>query len=129
MNYTSLQNLSGILPSLDFRKAFDSIERSSIMKTLDHLNFGRGIKRWVNTFYTNIESAVQNNGFIVQDIQVIMPRVNNLRTVSTCHERQWHFLGDIWVNLYRSLASRANALSCVDCFRPRPQSSLTATKR
>ena len=34
------------------------------MKTLDHLNFGRGIKRWVNIFYTNIESAVQNNGFI-----------------------------------------------------------------
>ena len=34
------------------------------MKTLDHLNFGRGIKRLVNIFYTNIESAVQNSGFI-----------------------------------------------------------------
>ena len=34
------------------------------MKTLDHLNFGRGFKHWVNIFYTNIESAVQNNGFI-----------------------------------------------------------------
>ena len=64
MDYTSLQNLPGILTSLDFRKAFDSIEWSFIMKTLDHLNFGTGIKRWVNIFYTNIESAVQNNGFI-----------------------------------------------------------------
>ena len=64
MDYTSLQNLPGILTSLDFRKAFDSIEWPFIMKTLDHLNFGRGIKRWVNIFYTNIESAVQNNGFI-----------------------------------------------------------------
>ena len=35
-----------------------------MMKTLDHLNFGTGIKRWVNIFYTNIGSAVQNNGFI-----------------------------------------------------------------
>ena len=64
MDYTSLQNLPGILMSLDFRKAFDSIEWPFIMKTPDHLNFGRGIKRWVNIFYTNIESAVQNNGFI-----------------------------------------------------------------
>ena len=33
------------------------------MKTLDYFNFGNDIKRWVNTFYTNIESAVLNNGF------------------------------------------------------------------
>ena len=33
------------------------------MKTLDYLNFGCGIKRWVNTFYSNIESTVINNGF------------------------------------------------------------------
>ena len=39
MDYASLQNLSGILTSLDFRKAFDSIEWPFIMKTLDHLNF------------------------------------------------------------------------------------------
>jgi len=58
MDYTSLQNLPGILTSLDFHKAFDLIEWPSIMKTLDHLKFSRGIKRWVNAFYTNIESAV-----------------------------------------------------------------------
>ena len=64
MDYTSLHNLPGILTSLDFHKAFDSIEWPFIMKTLHHLNFGTGIKRWLNIFYTNIESAVQNNGFI-----------------------------------------------------------------
>ena len=47
MDYTSLQNLPGILTSLEFRKAFDSIEWSFIMKTLDHLKFGTGIKPWV----------------------------------------------------------------------------------
>ena len=64
MDCTSLQNLPGILTSLDFRRAFDSIEWPFIIKTLNHLNFGRGIKRWVNICYTNIESAAQNNGFI-----------------------------------------------------------------
>ena len=34
------------------------------MKTLDHFKFGSDIKRWIKIFYTNTESAVQNNGFI-----------------------------------------------------------------
>ena len=62
METTKSQNLAGILTSLDFRKAFDPLELSFIMKTLDYFNFGCGIKRWVNTFYSNIESTVINNG-------------------------------------------------------------------
>ena len=31
------------------------------MKILDAFNFG-SIKRWISTFYTNVESAVLNNG-------------------------------------------------------------------
>ena len=58
-----MQNIPGILLSLDFRKAFDSLEWPFIMKTLDYFNFGTDVKRWVSTFYTNIESAVLNNGF------------------------------------------------------------------
>ena len=64
MEYASLQTLPGILTSLDFRKALDSIEWSFIMKTLDYFTFGSDIKRWIKIFYTNTESAVQNNGFI-----------------------------------------------------------------
>ena len=33
------------------------------MKTLDYFNRGTDIKRWVSTFYTNIESTVVNNGY------------------------------------------------------------------
>ena len=64
MEYTSIQNLPGILTSLDFRKAFDSIEWPFMMKTLDYFNFGNDIKHWIKIFYTNTENAVQNNGFI-----------------------------------------------------------------
>ena len=64
MEYMNLQNLSGILTSLDFRKAFDSIKWPFITKTLDYFNFGSDIERWIKIFYTNIESAVPNNGFI-----------------------------------------------------------------
>ena len=63
MEQTKLQNIPGILLSLDFRKTLDSLEWSFIMKTLDNFNFGSGIKQYVSTFYTNIESAVLNNSF------------------------------------------------------------------
>ena len=63
MEQTKLQNIPGILLLLDFWKAFDTIEWSFIQNTLNLLNFGEGIKRWVSTFYTSPESAVLNNGF------------------------------------------------------------------
>ena len=64
MEYTKAHNIPGILVSLDFRKAFDSLEWGFIMKTLGVFNFGTSIQKWVSTFYTNIESAAVNNGFL-----------------------------------------------------------------
>ena len=64
MEYTKTHNIPGILVSLDFRKAFDSLEWPFIMRTLDVFNFGTSIQKWVSTFYTNIESAALNNGFL-----------------------------------------------------------------
>ena len=43
MEYTKVQNIPGILLSLDFRKAFDSLEWPFIMKTLDYFNFGTDV--------------------------------------------------------------------------------------
>ena len=57
------QKIPCILVALDFRKAFDSLERPFIMRILDAFNFGSSIKRWISTFYTNVESAVLNNGY------------------------------------------------------------------
>ena len=50
--------------SLDFKKAFDSLEWGYIMNTLDVFNFATSINRWISTFYTNIESAAINNRFL-----------------------------------------------------------------
>ena len=64
MEHTKPESIPGILVSLDFRKAFDSLEWSFMMKALDIFNFGTSIKRWISTFYTKIESAAINNGFM-----------------------------------------------------------------
>ena len=60
LDFTKEQKIPGILVALDFRKAFDSLEWPFIMRILDAFNFGSSIKRWISTFYTNVESAVLN---------------------------------------------------------------------
>ena len=64
MEHTKLHNIPGIFISLDFKEAFDSLEWEFVMKTLDDFNFGTSLKQWISIFYTNIESAVINNGLV-----------------------------------------------------------------
>ena len=66
LEYTKAHNITGLSASLDFWKAFDSLEWPLIMRTLVALNFGTSIEKWVFTIYTNIESAALNNGSLTK---------------------------------------------------------------
>ena len=63
LEYTKNEDLKGVLVSLDFRKAFDTLEWPFINSVLNHFNFGESVKWWAGIFYTDVESAVLNNGF------------------------------------------------------------------
>ena len=63
MNYTEENNIPGIALFIDFRKAFDTIERDFINNCLEKFNFGPIIKNWVKILYNNVSSCVLNNGF------------------------------------------------------------------
>ena len=54
--------LSGILFSADFEKAFDSIEYPFIFAALQSFGFGPEFIQWVRTFLKSVESCVLNNG-------------------------------------------------------------------
>ena len=54
MEYTKIENKGGILTSLDFKKAFDSLEWPLIHETLETFNFGDSLMKWVTLFYSNI---------------------------------------------------------------------------
>ena len=60
--YTNFYNLPGIIFSIDFEKAFDSINWSFLLKTLKCFNFGTKFISYIRTMYNNIESTVINNG-------------------------------------------------------------------
>ena len=63
MFYTKENKLPGLLLAIDFEKAFDSLDWTFLNKALSAFNFGQSFIKWVNTFYSNIQSCNMNNGF------------------------------------------------------------------
>jgi len=63
MDYVEEEDISAIIMSIDYEKAFDSLEWDFIAKTLTFFNFGENLKKWVKMLYTDISSCVVNNGW------------------------------------------------------------------
>ena len=49
--------------TIDFEKAFDSLDHKFLLKVLHFFNFGPSFIQWIRTFYSNVSSCVINNGF------------------------------------------------------------------
>ena len=58
------KNTPGLLLLIDFEKAFDSLSWPFIQKALKFLNFDYSSRRWIQTFYSNITSAVIQCGYL-----------------------------------------------------------------
>ena len=63
LDYTKRYQIEGRLISIDFKKAFDSVSRDFLFRTLLAFQFGPSFIQWIHTFYNNISSCVLNNGF------------------------------------------------------------------
>ena len=59
-----IQCIPGLLLSIDFQQAFDSVSWKFILKTLDYFNFGPSIKKWIKLFQNGAESCILQNGFL-----------------------------------------------------------------
>ena len=64
MIYTKQSNIKGIMLSIDFEKAFDSLKWSYLDKCLKSFNFGLKLRSYVKTLYNDIHATVLNNGHI-----------------------------------------------------------------
>ena len=64
LSYLSRTNETGILVSLDQEKAFDGVDRSFLLKLLDHLGFGPGFCQWIATLYTGVVIRIIVNGYL-----------------------------------------------------------------
>ena len=63
-------NKSGILLTIDFKKAFDSLEWNFMLKILQTFNFGPSFINWIKTIYNSPEACIKNNGHISEVFQI-----------------------------------------------------------
>ncbi|XP_071959880.1 uncharacterized protein [Antedon mediterranea] len=69
--YTAEEQIEGAILSLDFRKAFDSVNRDFMFKVrLKKFNFGESFLKWVNTIYSKSECVIVNNGWISESFEM-----------------------------------------------------------
>ena len=61
--FSSQNKLNTILAFLDFEKAFDKIRWDFVDKCLLQFGFGPNFRKWITIMYTDISSAVINNGY------------------------------------------------------------------
>ena len=62
IHYTEITQSPGVLLTVDFKKAFDSIDWKFIIEALKRYDFGPVLINWVNIVYTDISSCIYNNG-------------------------------------------------------------------
>ena len=65
-DYVENNDMPGALLSIDYEKAFDSVEHVFMIEVLKRFNFGEQFIRWMKIFYRNPLFRVKNNGWISQ---------------------------------------------------------------
>ena len=68
--YLQNENLPGLLISIDFEKAFDSLDWEFMKKVLKHFGFGKDIIHWITAFYNDIKSSIIVNGQASTSFQI-----------------------------------------------------------
>ena len=61
---TKNQELPGLILSIDFEKAFDTVSWEFIERVLQYFNFGPSHISWIKPFQTGSESCIIQNGFM-----------------------------------------------------------------
>ena len=64
VDYATSSNVPVAILSLDQEKAFDRVDWNFMRATLSKMGFGLSFIRWVNLFYTGVQSAVNVNGYL-----------------------------------------------------------------
>ena len=68
IEYCNESNTEGAMLMMDFKKAYDRVNRETMMRTLETMNFGEGFRRIVKTLYTEVGARVEVNGQMTAEI-------------------------------------------------------------
>ena len=70
IDYTEDNNIPGALISLDFEKAFDSLQWDFMLKCLEKYNFGNNFLRWIKILYNTPNMIIKNNGYFSREVKM-----------------------------------------------------------
>ncbi|MCP3901869.1 MAG: reverse transcriptase family protein, partial [Desulfobacteraceae bacterium] len=70
IEYYNRYDKSGLLMTLDFQKAFDSIEWNFMFEVLKYFNFGNMFISWIKTLYNGPIAFIKNNGHKSRHINI-----------------------------------------------------------
>ena len=70
IDYCNLAKQNGILLSVDFEKAFDTVEWNFMYECLRKFNFGENFIKWIEVLYTDPIMVVKNNGYFTKKIRL-----------------------------------------------------------
>ena len=63
IDYSENLNLDGAILFLDFRKAYDTVDRTFLFSVMEKFNFNAPFISWIKTLYNNSFSYITNNGW------------------------------------------------------------------
>ena len=66
VTYAATFDAPVVILSLDQEKAFDRVDWNFMHSTLRKMGFGTSFLKWVNLFYTSVQSSVKVNGYLSQ---------------------------------------------------------------
>ena len=87
--YTKCSDQSGILVTIDFEKAFDSLDHRFLLKVLRTFNFGPSFIQWIRTFYSNVHYGMKTHENPVNIFMVYS------------QDFQRFFMGFSWLNYHQ----------------------------
>ena len=61
LEFTEREKIQGLMVAIDFKKAFDSVNRNFMLETLSAFNFGPTFIRCIRTFYQKIKKKFKKN--------------------------------------------------------------------
>ena len=63
-NLANTYNISGMILSLGFERAFDSVEKETLLAVIRKFNFGTNFIAMIKILINNTESCTHNGGFL-----------------------------------------------------------------
>ena len=64
LEFCNQRQINALLISIDFEKAFNTVEYSSLWKAVEYLNFGSNIIAWSKLLYNDFALCITNNGHL-----------------------------------------------------------------